>query len=240
MRLIEYLQTTYDNKGVQIIISTHSPTLASKINLKNVILTKRGYAYARFLINRFLVLPFPCMQKLSESDLIQRINDDSTDYYFTLMEKYTHPFICIIYLGVLIILFCNNTYHILFVLTILLVSLVPMIRYLFVRKVKTVMKKKEKEFQEQRRKMEFDMFSSREYILYSGCKTAYLQKMDQCFGNMRKDFGQKKDAIEVMDALMSYYQTYFAPLLVLLIGAMMIFSTAISKGAVLFIPRKNA
>ena len=45
LRLIEYLQTTYDNKGVQIIISTHSPTLASKINLKNVILIRDGAAY---------------------------------------------------------------------------------------------------------------------------------------------------------------------------------------------------
>ena len=45
LRLIEYLQATYDNEGVQIIISTHSPTLASKINLKNLILIRDGAAY---------------------------------------------------------------------------------------------------------------------------------------------------------------------------------------------------
>lgn len=45
LRLIEYLQTSYDDSGVQIIISTHSPTLASKVNLKNVILVRDGAAY---------------------------------------------------------------------------------------------------------------------------------------------------------------------------------------------------
>ena len=46
LRLIEYLQNSYNASGVQIIISTHSPTLASKINLKSVILVRDGSAYS--------------------------------------------------------------------------------------------------------------------------------------------------------------------------------------------------
>lgn len=42
LRLIQYLQKEYQNAGVQIIISTHSTILASKINLKNLILIKNG------------------------------------------------------------------------------------------------------------------------------------------------------------------------------------------------------
>ena len=38
LRLINYLQAEYNENGAQIIISTHSPILASKINLKNLIL----------------------------------------------------------------------------------------------------------------------------------------------------------------------------------------------------------
>lgn len=41
-RLISYLQNEYNKNDVQIIISTHSPILASKINLKNLILMKNG------------------------------------------------------------------------------------------------------------------------------------------------------------------------------------------------------
>lgn len=45
LRLISYLQNVYCEKDIQIIISTHSPILASKINLKNLILMKdhKGY-----------------------------------------------------------------------------------------------------------------------------------------------------------------------------------------------------
>ena len=42
LRLINYLQNEYSHNDVQIIISTHSPVLASKINLKNLILMKNG------------------------------------------------------------------------------------------------------------------------------------------------------------------------------------------------------
>ena len=45
LRLIQYLQREYQETGVQIIISTHSTILASKINLKNIILLKNGYGF---------------------------------------------------------------------------------------------------------------------------------------------------------------------------------------------------
>lgn len=45
LRLISYLQNEYNENDVQIIISTHSPILASKINLKNLILIKDGTGY---------------------------------------------------------------------------------------------------------------------------------------------------------------------------------------------------
>ncbi len=45
LRLIEYLQKEYQDEGVQIIISTHSTVLASKINLKNIILIKNKAGY---------------------------------------------------------------------------------------------------------------------------------------------------------------------------------------------------
>ncbi len=45
LRLISFLQNEYSKNDVQIIISTHSPILASKINLKNLILMKNGCGY---------------------------------------------------------------------------------------------------------------------------------------------------------------------------------------------------
>ena len=45
LRLISFLQNEYNENDVQIIISTHSPILASKINLKNLILMKNGFGY---------------------------------------------------------------------------------------------------------------------------------------------------------------------------------------------------
>lgn len=45
LRLIRYLQKEYNESRAQVIISTHSTILASKINLKNVILLKNGLGY---------------------------------------------------------------------------------------------------------------------------------------------------------------------------------------------------
>lgn len=45
LRLMSYLQKKYNDSGVQLIISTHSPILASKVNIKNLILMKENAAY---------------------------------------------------------------------------------------------------------------------------------------------------------------------------------------------------
>lgn len=45
LRLMNYLQKKYNDSGVQLIISTHSPILASKINTKNIILVKKESVY---------------------------------------------------------------------------------------------------------------------------------------------------------------------------------------------------
>ena len=45
LRLISYLQKEYNESGSQIIITTHSTILASKINLKNIVLLKGGKGY---------------------------------------------------------------------------------------------------------------------------------------------------------------------------------------------------
>lgn len=45
LRLISYLQKEYNDSGVQVIISTHSSVLASKINIKNLILLKDNKAF---------------------------------------------------------------------------------------------------------------------------------------------------------------------------------------------------
>lgn len=46
LRLISYLQKEYNNEGIQVIVSTHSTILASKINIKNIILCKNGNTFS--------------------------------------------------------------------------------------------------------------------------------------------------------------------------------------------------
>mgnify|MGYP001282079223 CR=1 FL=1 len=45
LRLIEYLQSESEKFGIQLILTTHSPILASKMKLANLIICKNGNAY---------------------------------------------------------------------------------------------------------------------------------------------------------------------------------------------------
>lgn len=45
MRLVEYLQKECSDKGVQMLLTTHSPNLASKVKLENLIICQDKYAY---------------------------------------------------------------------------------------------------------------------------------------------------------------------------------------------------
>lgn len=46
LRLINYLQQEYNDSGVQVILTSHSPILTSKINLKNILLCKNNIVYS--------------------------------------------------------------------------------------------------------------------------------------------------------------------------------------------------
>ncbi len=45
MRLVEYLQKECNSKDVQMLLTTHSPNLASKVKLENLIICQDNYAY---------------------------------------------------------------------------------------------------------------------------------------------------------------------------------------------------
>ena len=74
LRLINYLQKKYNNSGVQIIISTHSPILTSKVNVKNLILLKGNDAYDLI----------PEKTRLEKGDylFLQRFLDSSKSNFF--------------------------------------------------------------------------------------------------------------------------------------------------------------
>lgn len=46
LRLIEYIQNKYDDSGIQFILSTHSTTLSSEINIKNALICKNSKVYS--------------------------------------------------------------------------------------------------------------------------------------------------------------------------------------------------
>lgn len=46
LRLIEYIQNEYDDSGIQFILSTHSTTLSSEINIKNALICKNSKVYS--------------------------------------------------------------------------------------------------------------------------------------------------------------------------------------------------
>jgi putative ATP-dependent endonuclease of OLD family len=74
LRLIEYIQKEYNNSGVQFIISTHSTTLASKINIKNEFLCKGNKVFSLS----------PQCTKLQKGDylFLQRFIDSSKSNLF--------------------------------------------------------------------------------------------------------------------------------------------------------------
>lgn len=45
MRLVEYLQKECESKNIQMLLTTHSPNLASKVKLENLIICQNNYAY---------------------------------------------------------------------------------------------------------------------------------------------------------------------------------------------------
>lgn len=200
---------------------------------ENLSLTRRGFQYGTQMFGRYLRLPMSKAREIDAATMVQRVDYDTTEYYFLLMYKWAYPPAMAIYLVVLAVMLVTERFHPLFVLAMAALAAIPILRAAVNGRQKAKLKQAKLNYEEARKGMEFGMFSARDFLRGFGLSERYISRMRRQFEKYAEKTGSAQDKKDGADAMFSYLCTYGVPLGVIAVGALLIAGGSMGMGALL-------
>ncbi|MDE7209983.1 MAG: hypothetical protein K2O03_00905, partial [Lachnospiraceae bacterium] len=200
---------------------------------ENRVLTKRGFGYGNQMFCRYLRLPMKKAREIDTAALVERIDTDTTMYYFLLMQKWTRPLTFLIYLMLLTVMFRTGNFHPLFILAMLALAGVPVVRATVNGRKKAALHRAGRDYEEERENMEYGMFGARDFLNGFGIGRRYIGRLHEKYGKYTEDTASAKDRMDAQDMVFAYFCAYGVPLGVIAVGALLILGGGMGIGALL-------
>lgn len=200
---------------------------------ENFLLTRLGFGYGNFMFSKYLRLPMKNAKSMETAVVVQRIDTDTTDYYFLLMQKWTRPLTMAVYLVVLVTMLITDSFNPLFVAVILTLAAIPLIRAALNGKAKARLKDARLDYEEKREKLEYGMFSARDFLNGFQIGGRYISRAHGEYARYSEKTGNAQDKMNAMDAMFEYLCTYGVPLGVIAVGALLIAGGNMGVGTLL-------
>ncbi len=200
---------------------------------ENFLLTRLGFGYGNFMFSKYLHLPMINAKSLETAAVVQRIDTDTTDYYFLLMQKWTRPLTMAVYLAVLVFMLIADSFNPLFVAAMLALAAIPLIRAAVNGRAKAKLKNAKLDYEENREKLEYGLFSARDFLKGFKIGGRYISRAHGEYLRYSEKTGSAQDKMNAMDAMFEYLCTYGVPLGAIAVGALLIAGGNMGVGALL-------
>ncbi len=200
---------------------------------ENFLLTRLGFGYGNFMFSKYLRLPMKNAKSMETAVVVQRIDTDTTEYYFLLMQRWTRPLTMAVYLAVLVTMLITDSFNPLFVAAILTLAAIPLIRAAFNGKAKARLKDARLDYEEKREQLEYGMFSARDFLNGFQIGGRYISRAHGEYARYSEKTGNAQDKMNAMDAMFEYLCTYGVPLGVIAVGALLIAGGNMGVGTLL-------
>lgn len=200
---------------------------------ENLVLTKQGFGYCNQMFCRYLHLPTKKAKGIETAALVERIDTDTTSYYFLLMEKWTRPFTFFIYLVLLIFMFCTEHFPLFFIFIMFVLAAIPVLRAAVNGHKKAALYQVGRDYEEEREGMEYGMFGARDFLNGFGLGKCYIARLHRRFQEYTKNTASAQDKMGAADLVFSYLCAYGVPLCVIAMGAILILNGSMGIGVLL-------
>jgi ABC-type bacteriocin/lantibiotic exporter with double-glycine peptidase domain len=200
---------------------------------ENFLLTRLGFGYGNFIFSKYLHLPMKKAKSLETAAVVQRIDTDTTDYYFLLMQKWTRPLTMTVYLAVLVSMLVTDSFNPLFVAAMLALAAIPLIRAAINGRAKAELKDAKLDYEENREKIEYGMLSARDFLKGFKIGGRYISRAHSEYLEYSEKTGSAQDKMNAMDAMFGYLCTYGVTLGAIAVGALLIAGGKMGVGTLL-------
>lgn len=199
----------------------------------NLLLTKQGFAYDGFLMEKFIRLPLHIVQMTDAGSVMERLEEDSAEFFWNQMTLGTYPGAIILYFVVFAYAMIQNDCHIAYVLTIILLAALPIVRSAHTGKQQSELKKQVSEYNDARKQMEQELFSARDFSRSYSLDEFFIGRLRIHFAEFLNRTGAKQYRMDAKTEILDFLCNYGVQLCAVLVGSVLISFNRLTLGTLL-------
>ncbi len=199
----------------------------------NLLLTKQGFAYDSFLMDQFIHLPLLRIQRVEAGAVMERLEEDAAAFCWNQMALCAYPAVAMVFGAGVIMAFFRSGCPMLFALTILALAALPLARTASMAGTRTRLKKEASEYSEDRKQLEQELFSARDFAKSFSLHDFFIGRLEKCFHAFLQKTGQTQCRMDAFVAALDFLSGQGSRLCVVLVGAFLAARGRMELGALL-------
>ena len=199
----------------------------------NLLLTKQGFAYDAFLMEKFIHLPLETVQTKSSGAVMERLEEDSAAFCWNQMVLCAYPGAIAICAVVFVLLIVREKFPILFVLTILFLAALPIFRAKLVGETRAELTRQISEYQGDRNQLEQELYDATAFSRCYGQDDFFITRLSKRFWTYLNLCGKQLYRLDAKSEILDYLCSYGVQIGAILVGALLIAGHKLTLGSLL-------
>lgn len=199
----------------------------------NLLLTKQGFAYDGFLMEKFIRLPLQTIQNTDSGSVMERLEEDSAAFCWNQMVLYAYPGAIFLSAAVFGYATAANGCHIVFVLAIVLLAAIPVVRAEYIGKRQAELKKSVSEYNDTRKQMEQELYEARDFVKSFALDGYFVGRLRKSFEEFLKKTGIVQYRMEAKTEVLNFLCSYGVQIGTIMVGAVLISMKQLTLGALI-------
>ena len=200
---------------------------------ENILLTKIGFGYDAFLIDKFFEKRLIDIENSDSGAVMERLEIDSAAFAFDHIWLFTRPFILAGYVAVIVYMVLYEGKNLVYCGILAVLSGLRLLLTILRAKKKQTLKRKTLEYEENRRAMQQELGSIRDFAASFSLSSFEIARFSGLFHSYRRTDGQEKIGFEAVDTLLDFLCGYGVQFISVLLGAVLAARGSLSVGGIL-------
>ena len=185
----------------------------------NLLLTKQGFAYDSFLMDKFIHLPLLQIQRVEAGAVMERLEEDAAAFCWNQMTLCAYPAVAAVFgAGVIAALFRSGC-PVIFALTIFVLAALPLARTACMAGIRTRLKKEASEYSEDRKQLEQELFGARDFAKSYSLHGFFVSRLEKRFRAFLQKTGKAQCRVDALVEALDFLSGQGSRLCVVLVGA---------------------
>lgn len=199
----------------------------------NLLLTKQGFAYDAFLMEKFIHLPLETIQTTSSGAVMERLEEDSAAFCWNQMVLCAYPGAIAICAGVFVHIILRERFPMLFVMTILFFAALPVFRAKLVGQTRAELTRQISEYQGDRKQLEQELYDASSFSRCFGLDRFFVGRLGKRFQTYLNRCGRMLYQLDAKSELLDYLCSHGVQIGTILVGALQIAVEKLTLGSLL-------